>query len=163
MSDSAPQTTWLTREAYDRLTAELDYLRGPWRKEIAKRIEEARAEGDLRENGGYHAAKDEQGKQEGRIRSLEALLRDAKVSEGASDLQHVGPGVIVTASVAGRENRFLLGNREIAGTTDVKVVSETSPVGAAILGLGVGESAEYLAPSGKQLSVTVEAIEPFVG
>ena len=57
--------TWLTQEAYDRLKAELDHLSGPGRIDIAKKIEAARDEGDLRENGGYHAAKEEQGKIEG--------------------------------------------------------------------------------------------------
>src|SRR5690606_31474263 len=58
--------TWLTQEAYDRLKKEYEELSGPGRIEIAKKIEAAREEGDLRENGGYHAAKDEQGKLEAR-------------------------------------------------------------------------------------------------
>ena len=73
--------TWLTQEAYDRLKAELDHLSGEGRTEIAKKIEAARLEGDLRENGGYHAAKEEQGKQEARIRQLRQLLDNAKVGE----------------------------------------------------------------------------------
>src|SRR4051812_24822679 len=75
------KVTWLTQEAYERLKAELDYLSGPARIEISQRIGAARAEGDLKENGGYHAAKDEQGKMEGRIRQLTQLLRDAKVGQ----------------------------------------------------------------------------------
>ena len=62
--------TWLTQEAFDRLNAELEHLTGAGRTEIAKKIEAAREEGDLKENGGYHAAKDEQGKIEARIRLL---------------------------------------------------------------------------------------------
>ena len=73
--------TWLTQEAYDRLKAELDHLSGPGRIDIAKKIEAAREEGDLRENGGYHAAKEEQGKQELRVRQLTQLLENAKVGE----------------------------------------------------------------------------------
>ena len=73
MSETAHQS-YLTVEAYDRLTAELAQLSGPGRVEIAKRIEAARLEGDLRENGGYHAAKEEQGKMESRIRQISALL-----------------------------------------------------------------------------------------
>jgi transcription elongation factor GreA len=57
--------TWLTQETYDRLKAELDHLSGPGRADIAQKIEAAREEGDLSENGGYHAAKDEQGQIEG--------------------------------------------------------------------------------------------------
>ena len=71
--------TWLTQEAYDRLKAELDYLSGPGRADIAKKIEAARDEGDLRENGGYHAAKEEQGKQEARINQIQHILQNAKV------------------------------------------------------------------------------------
>lgn len=161
MSEPTTQATWLTQEAYDRLTSELDYLRGPWRIDIAKRIDAARSEGDLRENGGYHAAKDEQGKQEARIRDLEALLRDAVVGEGPTANGTAQIGTVVTANIAGRENRFLLGNREIAGGTDLKVISESSPVGEAVLGLAVGQSASYLAPTGRELTVEVLAVEPF--
>src|SRR5207248_7529721 len=70
--------TWLTQEAYDRLKAELDYLSGPGRIDIAKKIEAAREEGDLRENGGYHAAKDEQGRIEARIRARQHILENAR-------------------------------------------------------------------------------------
>ena len=66
--------TFLTQDAFDRLNAELEHLSGRGREDIAKRIESAREEGDLKENGGYHAAKDEQGKQEARIRTLQYLL-----------------------------------------------------------------------------------------
>ena len=66
--------TWLTQEAADRLRAELTQLEGPGRKEVTAKIEAARAEGDLKENGGYHAARDEQGKMEARIRQLKQML-----------------------------------------------------------------------------------------
>ena len=71
----ADNVTWLTQEAYDRLKAELEHLSGPGRIEIAQKIEAAREEGDLRENGGYHAAKEEQGKIEGRILQLQRSWR----------------------------------------------------------------------------------------
>src|ERR1700733_2761709 len=73
--------TWLTQEAYDRLKTELDYLSGPGRVEIAQKIEAARDEGDLKENGGYHAAKDEQGQREGRINQLTHIIQNARVGE----------------------------------------------------------------------------------
>ncbi|MGN6244148.1 MAG: transcription elongation factor GreA, partial [Motilibacteraceae bacterium] len=85
MTETSANVTWLTQEAYDRLKSELDQLSGPGRVEIAKRIEAAREEGDLRENGGYHAAKEEQGKQEARIRQLQSLLEHAKVGEAPPD------------------------------------------------------------------------------
>src|SRR6476660_7582362 len=89
--------TWLTQEAYDRLKAELEHLSGPARTEISQRIGAARAEGDLKENGGYHAAKEEQGKMEARIRQLTQLLRDAKVGQPPAAAEGVaGPGMVVT-------------------------------------------------------------------
>ena len=81
MTETRESVTWLTQEAYDRLKHELDYLTGDGRAEIVSRIEAAREEGDLKENGGYHAAKDEQGKREARIRQLQQLLESAQVGE----------------------------------------------------------------------------------
>ncbi|SDQ69344.1 transcription elongation factor GreA [Quadrisphaera sp. DSM 44207] len=155
--------TWLTQEAYDRLQAELEHRRGEGRAEIARRIDAARQEGDLKENGGYHAAKDEQGKQEARIRQLEELLRTAQVGEAAADSDVVGPGMVVTATVAGSEMRFLLGSREVGGGTDLDVYSERSPLGAAIIGKRAGDTATYTAPSGREIAVTVVSAEPFRG
>jgi len=73
--------TWLSQEAYDRLRSELDTLKTEGRPRISAEIEVARAHGDLRENAEYHAAKDEQGKMEARIRQVEELLRDARIGE----------------------------------------------------------------------------------
>ena len=82
MTQSTEQgTIWLTQDAYDKLAAELDHLKGPGRQEVVARISAARDEGDLKENGGYHAAREEQGKLEGRIRQLEDMLRRAEVGE----------------------------------------------------------------------------------
>ncbi|WP_261164571.1 transcription elongation factor GreA [Microbacterium sp. Marseille-Q6965] len=156
-------TTFLTQEAYDRLAAELEHLSTVGREEIAKRIEAAREEGDLRENGGYHAAKDEQGKQEARIRTLQALLKDAVVGEAPQSDGTVQSGTVVTALILGDEERFLLGSREIAGGTDLDVYSEKSPLGAAILGLKEGDKTSYEAPNGKQIPVEIIKVETFVG
>lgn len=157
------QVPFLTQEAYDRLVAELEHLSTIGRDEIAKRIEAAREEGDLKENGGYHAAKDEQGKQEARIRTLEQLLKTAKVGEAPASRGVVEPGTVVTANVAGGEEVFLLGSREIAGDTELDVYSEASPLGQAILGLKIGEKTAYEAPNGKSISVEVTGVETFVG
>ena len=154
---------WLTQEAYDRLKAELDHLSGPARQEIAQRIEAAREEGDLKENGGYHAAKEEQGKQEGRIRQLTQLLRDAKVGEAPTDSGRVEPGMVVVAEVAGREMRFLFGSREVAEGTDLEVYSPTSPLGESISGLSSGDEASYSAPNGRSIPVKVVSATPFAG
>ena len=94
--------TWLTQEAYDRLSAELDRLKGEGRSEITARIAAARDEGDLKENGGYHAAREEQAKQEARIRELEAKLRNVQIGTPPDD-GVVEPGMVVTALVAGDE------------------------------------------------------------
>lgn len=161
MTETSADARWLTQEAYDRLSAELAELSGPKRQEIARRIEAAREEGDLRENGGYHAAKEEQGKQEARIRQLEDLLRNATVGEAPPDDGVVEPGMVVSATVAGREMKFLLGSREIADGTGLEVYSEKSPLGAAILGKKAGDSVSYDAPNGKAVQVTIAQAKPF--
>jgi len=163
VTETRESVTWLTQEAYDRLKHELDYLTGDGRAEIVSRIEAAREEGDLKENGGYHAAKDEQGKREARIRQIQQLLESAQVGEPpAAPTGVVAPGTIVTARVAGDEMKFLLGSREVAGD-GIEVYSEKSPLGAAILGKTKGDSTTYTEPSGKDIPVEVIDIEPFVG
>ena len=162
MNDTAGATTqWLTQEAHDRLTAELENLSTVGRSEIAKRIEAARDEGDLKENGGYHAAKDEQGKIEARIRTLAELLRTAVVGIPPTAHGVVEPGTVVTATIFGDDERFLLGNREIADGSDLQVFSEKSAMGAAIHGKSVGESTTYTAPNGKRIEVKVLAAKPY--
>ena len=155
--------TWLTQEAFDRLAAELAELSTHGREEIAKRIEAAREEGDLKENGGYHAAKDEQGKQEARIRQLKELLRTAQVGEAPQSSGVVEPGTVITAVIAGDEETFLIGSREIAGDSELDVFSEQSPLGAAIIGLKVGNRTTYTAPNGREISVEVTGVETWRG
>ena len=153
--------TWLTQEAFDRRSAELSQLENEGRTEIAKKIESAREEGDLKENGGYHAAKEEQGKMEARIRVLTELLRHAKVGEATAD-GVVGSGSVITATILGDEEVFLLGSREIVGEdSDLDVYSEGSPLGAAILGHKVGDTVLYTAPNGKEITVTIDKVEAY--
>jgi transcription elongation factor GreA len=159
-----PSVTWLTQEAYDRLKTELDHLSGEGRTEIAKKIEAARLEGDLRENGGYHAAKEEQGKQEARIRQLRQLLDSAKVGEAPVSADGaIAPGMVITIELAGEEEVFLLGSREVAGDTDMDVYSEKSPLGSAILGKHPGEKTEFTAPNGRTIGVKILGARPFTG
>lgn len=153
--------TWLTQEAYDRLRAELDHLTTVGRSEIADRIEAARSEGDLKENGGYHAAREEQAKMEARIRQLEELLRVAVVGEAPPDDGVVEPGMVVTATVAGDRMRFLVGTREVAEGTDLDVYSVQSPLGNAILGRSAGDTTSYTAPNGKEITVVIHEAKPF--
>ena len=156
-----PQVTWMTQESYDRLQAEHTELSTNGRLEIAKRIEVAREEGDVKENGGYHAAKDEQGKIEARIRQLTALLREAEIGTPPESHGVVEAGTIITAEIAGDESRFLLGNREMAGESDLDVYSPQSPLGGAIMGLKVGDVVSYEAPNGRSVEVKVLATKPY--
>src|SRR3546814_18906297 len=97
-------TIWLTQDAYNKLQGELEDLKGPLRQEIIEKIAAARDEGDLKENSGYHAAKDQQGQQEPRIRPLQDTLRRADVGETPPDAGLVEPGLGVgTAQTLGRE------------------------------------------------------------
>lgn len=158
---------WLTPEAYDNLRAELDQLRGPLRAELSARIGEAREEGDLRENGGYHAAKEEQGKSEARIRQLEDMVRRAQVGEQPTTKGVVEPGTIVTIRFVGDDDTetFLLGSRELVSlddSVDDTVYSPQSPLGSAILGKRAGDKATYSAPNGSSLTVEILAAEPYL-
>lgn len=147
--------TWLTQEAADRLRAELVHLENVGRAEIIKKIEVARSEGDLKENGGYHAAREEQGKMEARIRQLKHMLEHSHIGNPpAGESGFVGAGMVVTADIAGEEIRFLLGSREIA-SGDLDVYSENSPLGAAVLGKKIGETVTYTAPNGKSITVAI--------
>jgi transcription elongation factor GreA len=158
------EIVWLTQEAHDRLRAELEHLTGPAREAIARKIGEAREEGDLRENGGYHAAKEEQGKQEARIRQLEQLLRSAKVGEApTSDAKRVSAGMVVGVRYDdGDEDTFLLGSREDR-VEGYSIYSPSSPLGAAVLGKTVGEKATYNTPRGSTLTVSVVSVKPYAG
>jgi transcription elongation factor GreA len=156
--------TWLTQEAYDRLKAELDHLSGPGRIDIAKKIEAAREEGDLRENGGYHAAKDEQGQIEARIITLQHILENARVGGPPRTDGVVGPGMTVTIRFVrdGDEVTFLLASRE-ESDIPIDVYSPRSPLGAAIMGKKVGEKASYALPNGKSITVEILEAVPYGG
>ncbi|GAB2813194.1 transcription elongation factor GreA [Actinocorallia aurea] len=157
--------TWLTQEAYDRLKGEFDYLSGPGRKEIAAKIEAAREEGDLKENGGYHAAKEEQGKMEGRILQLRQILDNARVGEAPVSADgEVSPGMTVTVLFEGddEEVTFLLASREEQGAP-IDVYSPKSPLGAAINGKKVGQKASYTMPNGRAMTVEIIDAVPYAG
>ncbi|GAB3164705.1 transcription elongation factor GreA [Myceligenerans halotolerans] len=158
MTDTS--VTWLTQDAYDRLQAELERLSGPYRAEITERIAAARDEGDLKENGGYHAAREEQAKNEARIKELTEKLRTVQVGRPSDD-GTVQPGMVVTVSIFGDRETFLLGSREMAGDTDMDVFSPTSPLGAAIVEKKVGDKSSYEAPNGKTIEVEIMDAKPF--
>ena len=157
--------TWLTQEAHDRLQHELDELVAH-RPVIAAEINDRREEGDLKENGGYHAARDEQAKQEARIRHLQEILRSAQVGVSPADDGVVEPGMVVTIAYDGDDDdqeTFLLGSREEGVHGSLQVYSPQSPLGQAIQGASRGESREYILPNGRVQKVAVLDAKPFAG
>ena len=138
---------FLTKEAHNRLKAELDQLTGEGRIEIARKIEEAR---------------EEQGKMEARIRQLQELLHNAVIGETPPDDGIVEPGMVVTVEIFGDKETFVLGNREIADG-DLQVFSEKSPLGTAVNGKSVGETTSYEAPNGKTVEVKILDAKPYTG
>jgi transcription elongation factor GreA len=162
---SEQDVIWLTQDAFDKLQQELEHLRGPARKEIVERISAARDEGDLKENGGYHAAREEQGKAEARIRQLETTLERAEVLETPADDGVVEPGMKVTTRFVGETDVeiFLLASREVEAPGELTVYSPQSPLGSAIIGAKKGEKITYEAPNGKELQVEIVDAVPFTG
>lgn len=152
--------TQLSRAAYDRLQAEFEDLTTRGRIEVANKIETARLLGDLSENGDYHAAKDEQGHMEGRIRQLEHLLETSEIIEPVGD-GVIGAGSVVTIVYEGdgddMAERYLIGHHE-ERTGDLDVMSPNSPLGGALLGHVVGDVVAYQAPNG-ELRVAVRAVD----
>lgn len=157
------ESTWLTQEAYDRLSKELEYLLTVARQDIAKRIQEAREEGDLKENGGYHAAKEEQGKIESRINRLEEILATSVVGEAPATHGVVEQGTVVKLTMNGNEMEFLLGSAEIAEGSDIEVYSPDSPIGQVIIGAKIGEEVKFFAPNGKEREIKILDVRHFNG
>jgi len=167
-TDTGAPTTWLTQEAHVRLTSSLETMQTTTRADIVAKIEAAREEGDLKENGGYHAAREEQGKLEARVRQLTQLLRDVRV--GTTPVGDVVEEGCVVAVDYGDDDveRFLFANRENAtdeggkvtlgdGTT-LDVYSPESPIGRAIAGSRAGDSVVF---GPRSLEVTVVSVEPY--
>jgi transcription elongation factor GreA len=168
MTETGTVTTWLTTEAHARLQKTIEELTGPAREEITRKIEAARDEGDLKENGGYHAAKDEQGKMEARIRQLTQLLRDVRVGVAPSG-DVVEEGCLVTVNYGTEADpdleTFLFANRENATDEggrigDLDVYSPESPIGTALVGHKKGDKVRF---GPKDLEVIVAEITPYEG
>ena len=145
-------TTQLSRAAYEKLRAEFEDLTTRGRIEVANKIERAREEGDLRENAGYHAAKDEQGHMEGRIRQLEHLLESAEIVDDIYIYT-----VLYDGDDEDMAERYLIGNMEEL-VDDADVISASSPLGTALQGAGEGDAVTYEAPNGS-LTVHVMKVE----
>ncbi|HEY3000104.1 MAG TPA: transcription elongation factor GreA [Acidimicrobiales bacterium] len=153
------QTHHLSQAAFDRLQAEHDDLTTRGRVEIARKIEAARELGDLSENGDYHAAKEEQGKMEGRIRQLAFMLENAEIIEGDAGDQ-VSHGSVVAIRYEGDDDveRYLIGSIE-ERHDDLDVISPSSPLGEALIGSAPGDEVTFTAPTGAELTVEVVAID----
>jgi transcription elongation factor GreA len=154
--------TELTQGTYDRLMAELEDLTTRGRVEIAEQIEAARALGDLKENGDYHAAKDFQGKMESRIRQLQALLKDVQlVDDSDAGDGSVAIGSTVTLRYEGDDEddtqTFFVGSIE-ERQGGLPVLSPSAPLGQVLMGQTVGATVEYTAPGG-MLRVEIVAVE----
>lgn len=157
------KNTWLTQTQYDRLTEELEQRSNVDRPRIASLIELARQEGDLSENGGYQAAREEQSMNETRIIQLEQLLEDAQVGQVPEDDGVVAPGMVVTANVDGDEETFLLASRDAGTDLNVEVYSPTAPLGKAIIGAKQGETVAFETPTGATLDVEILQVHPYEG
>jgi transcription elongation factor GreA len=154
-----PETHHLTQPTYERLRVELEELTTVGRIDIARKIQTARELGDLKENGDYHAAKEEQGKMESRIRHLTALVENAEIVEGGgSDFVRHGSVVAIQYEGDDEPERYLIGSIEERHGTDIDVISPGSPLGKLLLGRSVGEAIDFEAPGGV-LKVQVVAIE----
>ncbi|MEC7845255.1 MAG: transcription elongation factor GreA [Actinomycetota bacterium] len=153
------QVQKLSQAAYDRLQDEFTLLTTTGRIDIARKIETARELGDLSENGDYHAAKEEQGKMEGRIAHLSSILENAEIVDETRGGDTVQAGSIVSIQYVGDDDieRYLLGSIE-ERVEDAEVASPTSPLGEALLGSKVDQIVEYEAPGGI-LKVKIVAIE----
>jgi transcription elongation factor GreA len=154
---SEQKVTWLTQEAHDRLAEELTERTEVIRTRITKAIEVAREEGDLRENGGYHAAREDQGRNEARIRELKHILSHARVGRpedaGEGTVSH---GSTVTIKFPdGDHETMLVASREEKAHTDLEVCSPDSPLGRALMGRMAGATVSYELPNGRTMEVTL--------
>ena len=165
MTQSNETAIWMAPQALAALQAELAELTGPQRTAIVERIAAARDEGDLKENGGYHAAKEEQGKLEARIRQLEELIRVSDTSTSPDD-GIVTPGKLVVTDPSYSdtdEPAFLLASRVVdtAYPDKYSVYSPESPFGSAILGARTGDTVTFTAPNGRDIKITILEVTPF--
>jgi transcription elongation factor GreA len=142
------QETFLTPEGYKKLEEELEYLKNVRRPEVAAAIHEAKMDGDVSENAGYEEAKRQQGFLEGRIITVETMLRNAVLIEtnGASDTVILGSRVTVVEDGFDPETYTIVGSAE-ANPGDGRISNE-SPLGKALMGHRVGDLVSFKAPGG---------------
>jgi len=137
----------LTQKGLDELKKELKELTEVQRPAVLENIQNARAMGDLSENGMYSAAREKQSFLEGRVRELEDILKRAKVVDGAGSDKIINLGSNVKLEANGVEVVY-----SIVGATEVdtlaKKISHESPLGQALMGKKLGDQVEFTAPSG---------------
>jgi transcription elongation factor GreA len=163
---SQEPTATLTLDAYLRIKAELGQLTTTGREQITEKIKIAREHGDLKENAEYHAAKDEQGLMESKIRKLQHMLRDPEIVEAPVDAEAVGPGMLVTIMPLDEdepdEETYLLAEHAEERAQGARTVTTTSPLGTALLGAAPGDEVIYEAPGGS-FRYAVVSFEPHGG
>ncbi len=159
-------TATLTLDAYNRLKAELEDLTGVRRAEITEKIKVAREHGDLKENAEYHAAKDEQGMMEARIRNVQQMLRDPDIVEAPTAADAVGPGMLVTVKPLDFDDEddetYLIAEHAEEKAPDARTVTIGSPFGSALVGTAIGDEIVYEAPGGT-FRDRIVSLEPFAG
>jgi transcription elongation factor GreA len=152
------QSTFLTPQGYQKLQEELDYLVSVRRPEIAEAIHDAKMDGDVSENAGYEEAKRQQAFVEGRILTIDAMLKSAVIIESNGTTEHIGLGSQVTVVEDGfePETYFIVGSAE-ADPSNGRISNE-SPLGKALMGHRVGDRVTYQAPGGK-IAVQIARIQ----
>lgn len=146
---------YVSPEFLEKLKAELKDLKTNKRRELAARIEEAKALGDLSENAEYHEAKDALGFVEGRIMEIEELLKEAVIVESESGASNVRVGVTVKVNVNGKPKEFKIVGSNEANPLEGKISNE-SPIGSALMGAKVGDKVSVSTPAGTSVYEVVE-------
>ena len=149
---------YLSKEKFEELKAELEQLKSKKRREIAEKLEFAKSLGDLSENAEYQEARDDQAALEDRIMNLEAILKQAEiVTKKRGGKGVVSVGSIVTVQRVGEKDKktyTIVGSEEV--DTEAGKISNVSPMGSALMGLLVGDTATCLAPNGEYKCKVVE-------
>jgi transcription elongation factor GreA len=159
-------TATLTLDAYLRIKAELDELTTSGRERVTEKIKAARELGDLSENAEYHAAKDEQGMMESKIRKLQHMVRDPEIVEAPVDAVAVTAGMLVTIRPLDEDDpddeTYLLAEHAEERASGARTVTTTSPLGSALMGAAEGQEIVYEAPGGS-FRYSVVSFEPHAG
>ena len=152
-----PEEVYLTKEGLEKIKNEYDFLSNVKRKEIIKRIQEAKSYGDLSENAEYDAAKTEQSFVEGRISELDQMLKKAVLVDNRAKTE-VAVGSKVTVESDGNEEIYtIVGSSEVDLSTNK--ISNESPIGKAFLCHKVGDTVKVEVPDGEAMEYKIKKIE----